>query len=232
MGYVCGKCRSKGLYRDDHFSVGDYAIVCPICGNRFYPGAGRLAAGIAPVMTNMEAKAAKPAVVVSGHFKQERTANILTGQARLAAEKRIKKGEIEMASKKPQPCENCGRIKSIVGGGFCWSCYRAAKGRDGDNRTAALAEIKARINRGEIKQGVHGKKKTSSAAPKARVGESSSPLPPARTITADDVDYRTATLTEPRSIPVIVKLTIEVGIRLVQMEGLNDGIAAEIEAEG
>jgi len=148
MGWVCGKCRSRGLYRDDDFSVGDFSIVCPLCGNRYYPGAGRLSAGIAPVMAGAAAKPA--AATISGHFEQERTSNILTGPARSAPKKKDRERRNTVTTNKKRECENCGRVKFLVGGGHCSICYQTAKGLTGDERAAALAAIKAKIESGEV----------------------------------------------------------------------------------
>lgn len=48
-------------------------------------------------------------------------------------------------------CKNCNRTKSIVKGGLCYVCNNAGKGKTGEERTAALAEIKRKIENGEVK---------------------------------------------------------------------------------
>lgn len=49
-------------------------------------------------------------------------------------------------------CENCERSDiTIVSGGFCSTCLGAAKGKTGEAREKALAEIAEKIKKGEIK---------------------------------------------------------------------------------
>jgi len=226
MGWVCGKCGSAGLYRDDDFAVGDFAIVCRICGNRWYPGAGRLSSCIAPVMAKTEAETSiKPATAtVSLHFEQGRMANILTGPASMAPAKRIEKREKTVADNRKRACANCGRVRFIIGAGMCWICCQAAKGLDGDERAAALAEIKAKIESGEVGWGKHGKggPKRAQAVKDPAIAPPGwkAPRPPAAQTDALKPVKRDGSLTladmlAPQQIPVTIRLTIEVGIRLV-----------------
>ena len=76
--WTCGKCRGAGLYRDDDFLVGDFSIVCPICGNRYYGDVGGRARGLAPVKTYYTPESA-PLPFGASHFILERMANIMTG---------------------------------------------------------------------------------------------------------------------------------------------------------
>jgi len=146
--YVCGKCRGRGLYRDDDFLVGDFSIVCPTCGNRYYGDVGGKTQGAAPVKEYYTPEPPPPAGAI--HFALERTANILTGPD-LIRRRRTEKEEDSMTV--TRPCNNCGRVLTIIGGGCCYVCYHAGKGLIGTAKDAARAAIKAKIESGVMKKG-------------------------------------------------------------------------------
>lgn len=150
--WACGKCRSRGIYRDDDFAVGDFAIACPMCGNRYYGdiGSGTQARtkGVAPVKVYHTPRPAPPPTG-PGHYTLERTANILTGPWRSTA-RSMEKTEESMA--KTGPCANCKRILSIIGEGCCFVCYKAGKGLVGEAKDIARAAIKAKIEAGGLRR--------------------------------------------------------------------------------
>jgi len=167
--WACGKCGSKGLYRDEDFAVGDFAIACPMCGNRYYGDLGSRSQGVAPVKVYCEIKAAPPPAG-PGHFVLERTANILKGQWRPPAHKK------EESMSKIGTCRNCDRALSIVADGCCYLCYRAGKGLEGEEKAAALATVKAKIGSGTMRKG-GGRRGPKTAAGKAAPG-GKAPKPP------------------------------------------------------
>ena len=145
--WACGKCGSRGLYRDDDRLVGDWSIACRTCGNRFYGEVGGKAQGAAPVKVFYMPEAAPP--LGPNHFTLERTANILTGpgliQLRTIEEK-------EKAMGKRAPCRNCKRDLTIVADDYCFVCNKAGKGLEGEEKAAALAVIKAKIESGGLRR--------------------------------------------------------------------------------
>jgi hypothetical protein len=176
------------------------------------------------------------AVMVSGHFDQERTANIFPRLEEQRPEKRIEKGETNMPKERVRECVNCGRKRMIFKAGLCWICSKSVKGLEGDARAAALAEIKTKIESGEagIGKGIHkcgrgGKRKDPALAPS---GGETKPMSPEAIA---EVKKRVKALREKRDggfvpgvliesataneIPVTIRLTIEVGIRLIGLQG-------------
>jgi hypothetical protein len=82
--YVCGKCRSAGLYRDDDPFIGDSCIVCPICGNRYYNDVGRVSVGISPMKIPYIPRLV-PKAAVTTNPRSERSANLFPGRVWLAS---------------------------------------------------------------------------------------------------------------------------------------------------
>ena len=148
--WTCGKCRGAGLYRDDDRLVGDFSIVCPICGNRYYGDVGGKVRGLAPVKIYYTPEIAPPPFGAS-HFVQERTANIVTGPAGSGARTTEKKEESMPKTK--IPCANCKRKLTVVADHCCYACYNAGKGLDGEEKAAARAAIKEKIESGRLKRG-------------------------------------------------------------------------------
>lgn len=111
--------------------------------------------------------------------------NCEAGRAALAGNPpKIKQEEVMAVTK---PCANCGRVLTIVGCGWCFICNKAAKGLVGVRRDEALAAVKAKIDRGEVKQG-GGRKKKAAAETHA------TPPPPAPEGTAAASESATAVI--------------------------------------
>ena len=87
-----------------------------------------------------------------------------------AAKPAEKKTRAQSTEKKPRlrPCDNCGRNLFIVAHGRCFTCERAAVGYSGDALTAALAEVKRRIDAGEIRKGGPGRRPKKTDTPDAK----------------------------------------------------------------
>ena len=109
-------------------------------------------------------------------------------------------------------CSNCRRDKTIVSGGLCIVCMRAARGKTGEERVAALAEVKRKIDSGEIKTR-KGKHNTASA-PIAPTKPALAPrLNPERRIGWDVATDPKDTKT-PQIVPVTLRLAIEISVRI------------------
>jgi len=173
----------------------------------------------------------------AGHFKSGRMDNIVTGPGR-SGDRRIKEGV--MPQSRTRACRNCGRVLTILRDGCCWTCWRAGKGLVGKEKEAALAAIKEKIERGLIYCGGHRRKQTSapaapaakereaapekpalkapvpaSAAKGARVAVPGGTLPDVARSAYPPGAVTLADLPAAREIPITVRLTIEVGIRIV-----------------
>lgn len=117
--------------------------------------------------------------------------------------------EEEAMSKEKKPCRNCGRVLTIIGDGCCFVCYKAGKWLAGEEKERALAAVKARIQatgghlRGRRKQ--RKAKQSAAAAPVGAVGILLEPEPGMCERIAEPV----------REIPIAVKLSIEIAVRLV-----------------
>jgi len=107
-------------------------------------------------------------------------------------------GELKMEKK---PCSNCRRTLTLVGN-LCSVCRKAAKGKDGEARTTALAEIKTRIDNGDIR--ARGGKMPHVEEGAGNHGKLPLEFP------------ETLLISEPEGheIPIKLKLTIEIGIRI------------------
>lgn len=191
---ACGKCRGAGLYRDDDRLVGDYSIVCPICGNRYYGDVGGKARGLVPVKVYCVPEIAPPPFGAS-HFIQERAANIVTGSGRSSARTTEKKEESMPKTK--IPCANCKRELTVVGERCCFVCYQAGKGLEGEEKAAALAAVKEKIKGGRIYR--------HRGRPTFHPGLQSAPAQiPAGT---------------PADIPVTIRLMVEISVRVASIAG-------------
>lgn len=94
-------------------------------------------------------------------------------------------------------CRNCGREKTITADGCCFVCYQAAKGLKGDEKEAALAAAKKRIESGGLrKNGASGRAKKA----------------PTLTTPGNLLDTRMDFVAQ--EIPITIKLTIDVFLRL------------------
>ena len=51
------------------------------------------------------------------------------------------------------PCRNCGRVLCIIADGCCFVCRQAGKGLAGEEKAAALAAVKAKIESGTMRKG-------------------------------------------------------------------------------
>ncbi|MCX5822395.1 MAG: hypothetical protein NTY86_02515, partial [Deltaproteobacteria bacterium] len=169
--WTCGKGHGAGLYRDDDLLAGDFSIVCPICGNRYYGDVGGRARGLAPVKTYYTPESA-PLPFGASHFILERTANIMTGSGQIRPRTTEKKEESMAVTK---ACANCGRVLSIFGGGCCYVCYHAAKGLEGTAKDDARAAIKAKIESGGLRRGGR-----SGPRPKGRIAPPDPAIAPTR----------------------------------------------------
>jgi hypothetical protein len=116
-----------------------------------------------------------------------------------------------------KPCENCKRVLSVVEKGRCSVCAKAGRGKSGDELIAALATIKGKIERGEIKRNnlsgrTPGRPRKSSASPSA--------LPNIGTEIVGKIGERLERgvlleATEQQTIiPVTLRLTVEIAVRV------------------
>ena len=130
-------------------------------------------------------------------------ANIVTG-AELVRLKR----EVEMAPHRPKPCENCGRVKTLLHG-LCGICGRAAKGLEGLALIKALDDVKGMLERGETTPRGRKPKRTEKVAP-----------PPEEKKTPEDFKawardgFRPVQVQGPHEIPLTIRLTIDVTVRV------------------
>ena len=90
-----------------------------------------------------------------------------------------------------KPCVNCERVMWIVRDELCSLCARASEGKEGAEKDAALAKAKERIASGKLR-------KSEGRAPAGNI-------PGTVELTASPED---------RVIPVTLRLTIEIGIRV------------------
>jgi Mor family transcriptional regulator len=96
-------------------------------------------------------------------------------------------------------CKNCGREKFITGDGCCGVCYLAGKGLEGEEKAEALAKIKEKISSGKMRT---GRRKSADAAP-------GTPLP------SGLIQVEGPGTLAPQVVPVTVRLTLEVSVRIV-----------------
>lgn len=54
-----------------------------------------------------------------------------------------------------KPCANCKRELTVVGDGCCFVCHNAGKGLEGEEKEAALAAVKAKIESGGLRRCGH-----------------------------------------------------------------------------
>ena len=123
-------------------------------------------------------------------------------------------------------CKNCGRERSIVAQGFCFVCRDVSRNLEGEERAAALAAVKARIENGEI--GV-GKRR-----PPALRRPGKKPAARAKTPAIASAKETAPALSAPKpshaaqgdilrqdvpEIPVTIRINIEIGVRLIGVPG-------------
>ena len=118
-------------------------------------------------------------------------------------------------------CSNCRRDKTIVSDGLCIVCMRAARGKTGEERVAALAEVKRKIDSGEIKtrKGKHN----AASAPIAPTKPAAPDQPPTPEGAKHARGTRPYSLPEemlspsgaaPQIVPVTLRLAIEISVRV------------------
>ena len=112
--WECGKCGSRGLYRDV-----DDSLACVACGNRYYETVvkaleNQKVMGIAP--KKVEDQDRPPVKYESGHHEQERMANIVTGAANTRNQKQVK-----------LTAENVHEIKELLKTGCYFPCDLAKR---------------------------------------------------------------------------------------------------------
>jgi predicted RNA-binding Zn-ribbon protein involved in translation (DUF1610 family) len=113
-------------------------------------------------------------------------------------------------------CANCGRERGIISGGRCSTCVNASKGLIGEAKDKALAEIKARIENGEVKtRGTAGRRRLP-AQPPAPGGEKPAVQYPSERVPPDHFFSAILEQTaEPaRIVPVTLQLAIEITVRI------------------
>jgi hypothetical protein len=131
-----------------------------------------------------------------------------------------KREDEEMAARRE--CNNCRRVMQIVRDGLCGTCNHAAGDLEGEERQRALAAVKERIARGDVK--TRGSKPC-----KAGAGDApppAKPTPVKLSVSAKSVPQigpmepaSEIFQVLPREIPVIVRLELEIGIRFMGIEG-------------
>jgi len=102
--YICGKCKSTGLYRDDDRLNNISFLVCLICGNR-WPG------GEEPVK-----------VREGTDFK-----SVPESETQENMEERDMNKDKQKKSKYLKVCAHCGDLKRHQGRGLCGKCYKIAE---------------------------------------------------------------------------------------------------------
>jgi DNA-directed RNA polymerase subunit RPC12/RpoP len=135
--YKCGKCGSRGLWRDDDRLNNSSYIVCRICGNR-YPGGNK------PVFVEQIPASAESGVMSALEFAPEAVAQGILEQE----ETRVGMGDKMRKKKEPKTgtCPNCARSDMKLGShDLCATCLQATVGRTGEAREKALAAAKEKI---------------------------------------------------------------------------------------
>jgi hypothetical protein len=181
---ICGQCKATSLYRDEDYINGVWYVACRICGNRWPGGPAPIRVGEDGIMR--DAIETVPAQTIND----------------------LKKEGVKMK----KPCSNCKRDMSIVRGGRCFVCAKAAEGLSGDELIFALAEIKGKIDRGEIKQGGPGRpcKKARSLQPLPAAGQKPGAIFGGRREMGTLLETA-----EPQTIiPVTLRLTVEIAVHV------------------
>lgn len=131
-----------------------------------------------------------------------------------AREERNKEEEEPMQKR---GCTNCKRDKATIRG-LCMTCIRGAIGTEGPARVAALAEVKRKIETGEIQSRVYNKKAAAhppgpathpASAPVISIPipwSVGGPLPPV----GETQELREA----PAVVPVTLRLAIEITVKV------------------
>ena len=116
-----------------------------------------------------------------------------------------------------QQCRNCRRVKFIVRDGLCWSCAKESAGKTGQEQANALAEIKRRIEAGEVRK---GGPKPFGANPPCRPRQAVPGNGCRRsTSAAYPRESKTMVLEEERIVPIRLKLTLDIDVRMTCTAG-------------
>jgi ribosomal protein S27E len=160
MKGTCSNCKREDM---TVYSRGSFGVLCASCSNAInglnakdakttlaemkehFAGKGKLGAG--PVAKGSQAPK-KPKVEGKAKTDPESGAIASAGVQDIGA-----KVEGKQKQSRKRPCSNCGRTLFIVGGGRCFTCHKAAGKLQGPALDAALAEVKRRIDAGEICKG-------------------------------------------------------------------------------
>ena len=107
--------------------------------------------------------------------------------------------------------------KFIMRDGLCWSCAKASAGKTGQEQANALAEIKRRIEAGEVRK---GGPKAAGAKPLCMPRQA---VPGQRLPEIDPDAYpwesKTLALEEERIVPSRLKLTLDIDVRMTCTAG-------------
>lgn len=144
------------------------------------------------------------------------------GQKRRGWPKGVPRTERRKKMAAKRGCSNCKRDKALVSGGLCFVCLKAARGKVGPARDAALAEIKRKLDAGEIKT-KNFKRRGSAAEPGRPSSPASSPAPVIPEAKPGDdagpgdtmphrVPGRGAAET-PTIVPITLRLAIEISVK-------------------
>lgn len=119
-------------------------------------------------------------------------------------------------------CKNCARVMSIVKEGCCFVCVKAAEGLDGEEKAAALAAIKERIDSGGLKKVGHGRRKAGVSAPekgaaadKERVSIGRERLPDIQPTHSSRVAVHLDEIPSLADIPVRIRLMLEISVHVM-----------------
>lgn len=253
--WVCGRCGSRSLYTDYDLMTGERCIACMICANRWFPAVALVGGtrDVVPVegINGKKADRANGAAPRRQHYtpaaeaapldqaarRTERMENVNQGigpKLIVVGRTAPKRREDTMAKPNRGKCSNCGREQALVHAGrLCWTCGKAVKTLTGEERTIALADIKRRIEAGEIKPGhrtgIAPKTAVSASADDAPAPQAQSPSPEAAVAEAAGVvaqrelkrirGQRVADVVispdAPQEIPIKVRLILEIAVRIV-----------------
>lgn len=117
---------------------------------------------------------------------------------------------------KREPCTNCGREMVIISGGRCSTCFNASKGLIGEAKDKALAEIKARIENGEVKtRGISGRSRLPDQPPAPGSEKPAAESLPREIFPGHFFSATLEQTAEPaRIVPITLQLAIEITIKV------------------
>jgi len=119
-----------------------------------------------------------------------------------------------------KPCENCQRVLWVVKERMCSVCSKAAEGKEGPEREAALAEVKERILKGELRTGSPAKKKARTVAddkPRAKKRGASCELSLEAAKKVVPGRIKIVGMLDGQEIRVPLHLAVEIGIRITDV---------------